>query len=106
MSKLGDNQRAFAKDVGLLLIYIYSQPGYAVTFGDAWAKVGHSKGSFHYKRLAIDLNLFFEGEWLRDTEDHERFGQYWETLGPENTWGGKFTRIRGGDGNHYSRGER
>ena len=40
MSERGDNQREFAKYVGLLLIYIYSQPGYAVTFGDAWAKQG------------------------------------------------------------------
>ncbi len=100
MSKLGDNQREFARMVGLLLTFIYSHPGYAVTFGDAWAKDGHNKGSFHYDRLAIDLNLFKDGIWLKETDDHLMFGEYFESLG--GTWGGRFTNIKGGDGNHYS----
>lgn len=97
MSALGDNQRAFAGAVGRLLRFIYSR-GYEVTLGDAWAHDRHKDGSFHYKKLAIDLNLFFHGEWLTETEDHKEFGEYWESIG--GTWGGRFD-----DGNHYSWGE-
>ena len=81
--------------------FIYSHPGYAVTLGDAWAKDGHKKGSFHYDRLAIDLNLFKDGIWLKETEDHQEFGEYWISLG--GSWGGNFKRVK--DGNHYSLGE-
>ena len=85
--------------VASLILYIY-QSGYEATFGDAYAKTGHSKNSFHYKRLAIDLNLFKDGVYLEKTEDHRPFGKYWKLLG--GTWGGDFTRK---DGNHYSLGE-
>jgi len=51
------------------------------------------------KRLAIDLNLFKDGEYLTDTEDHRFLGEFWESLG--GTWGGRWD-----DGNHYSWGER
>jgi len=94
--KLGDKQRKFAQMVGLLIIFIYSQ-GYEVTFGDAYAKTGHKKGSFHYKKLAIDLNLFKDGKYLRSTKAHKQFGEFWESIG--GTWGGLFKRP---DGNHYS----
>jgi len=69
--------------------------GYEITFGDAWAHDGHMNDSLHYIRLAIDLNLFKDGEYLRKTEDHQVLGEYWESLG--GSWGGQY-----GDGNHYS----
>ena len=81
----------------MLILYAY-EIGYELTFGDAWAKVGHKTGSFHYKRLAVDLNLFKDGEFLTRTEDHEALGLFWEKIG--GTWGGRFD-----DGNHYSWGE-
>lgn len=91
-------QWAFTWRVGLLISYAYAR-GYRLTFGDAWAKDGHKQGSFHYKRLAIDLNLFNRaGEYLQRTEDHKPLGLFWEKLG--GTWGGRW-----GDGNHYSWGE-
>ena len=80
--------------VHLLIQYAYQQ-GFELTFGDAWAKDGHKKGSLHYSRLAIDLNLFKDGEYLTKTEDHLPLGEYWESLG--GSWGGRFN-----DGNHYS----
>ena len=86
--------------VGKLIEYAYQQ-GYELTFGDAWAKTGHCVGSFHYQRLAIDLNLFKDGRWLTSTESHEFLGEYWESLDPDCTWGGDWE-----DGNHYSFGER
>lgn len=80
--------------------------GYQVTIGDAYrdprlhgamgVKLGYGdRNSNHKQRLAIDLNLFKDGEFLQSTEDHRILGEYWESLG--GTWGGRFN-----DGNHYS----
>lgn len=94
---LRQRQSKFVRMVALLISYA-TELGYELTFGDAWAKMGHKPGSFHYKRLAIDLNAFKDGRWLEDTKDHEPLGLFWESLG--GTWGGRW-----GDGNHYSLGE-
>ena len=94
---LRQRQSDFAKAVGLLIIFAYQQ-GYELTFGDAYATSGHIKGSFHYKRLAIDLNLFKNGRYLTETEDYRELGEFWESIG--GTWGGRFS-----DGNHFSWGE-
>jgi len=69
--------------------------GYELTFGDAWARRDHKENSLHYDRLAIDLNLFKDNEYLITTEDHLPLGEYWESIG--GSWGGRY-----GDGNHYS----
>ena len=92
-------QSEFVRMVGLLINYATLQ-GYEITFGDAFASSGHIKGSFHYKRLAIDLNLFKDGEYLTETQDHKSLGLFWESIG--GTWGGRFENP---DGNHYSLGE-
>jgi len=96
---LRQRQSKFVRMVSLLLHYA-DQMGYELTFGDAWAKSGHKKGSFHYKRLAIDLNLFIKGKYQRSTKAHEPLGVFWESL--HGTWGGRFKNP---DGNHYSYGE-
>ncbi len=98
----GDRQRKFSELVAKLILEAYRR-GYGITFGDAWAKTGHCSGSFHYIRLAIDLNLFKDGKWLTKTEDHEPLGKYWESLDDDCTWGGRFPSP---DGNHYSYGEK
>jgi len=91
---LGQKQRKFSLMVAKLIQYIYDS-GYEVSLGDAWAKTGHKENSKHYQRLAIDLNLFLEGKYLESTNNHKKFGEYWENvLG--GTWGGRFK-----DGNHY-----
>ena len=72
--------------------------GYELTFGDAYRDPRCSYGqpfSLHRKRLAIDLNLFYKGQYLSSTESHRELGEYWELLG--GSWGGRFD-----DGNHYS----
>ena len=87
--------------VALLIFYAY-EIGYEVTFGDAWAQHEdghHIQGSFHYKRLAIDLNLFKDGVYLSSTESHRPLGEFWKSIG--GSWGGDWN-----DGNHYSYGER
>ena len=95
---LRQKQSDFVRDIALLLIYA-DRCGYEVTFGDAsrMDRQGHIKGSDHYKRLAIDLNLFRNGKYLRGTEDHLVLGIFWEELGRK--WGGRFKKK---DGNHYA----
>ena len=85
--------------VAILIIYAYFR-GYEITLGDALATTGHIPDSFHYKKLAIDLNLFKDGKYLTETEDHAELGAFWKLLG--GSWGGDFPDP---DGNHYSWGE-
>lgn len=95
MAKLQPKQAEFARMVALLIQYITFK-GYEVTFGDAarMDRRGHIRGSKHYSRLAIDLNLFKDGKYLKKTSDHLPFGKFWESIGGK--WGGRFN-----DGNHY-----
>ena len=96
---LRKRQSKFARMVGLLILFAYEKE-YEITLGDAYATDGHCDGSFHYKRLAIDLNLFRDGKYLTNTEDHKPLGDFWESIG--GSWGGRF---KNSDGNHYSLGE-
>jgi len=96
---LGQKQRKFTLMVSDLINWAY-QNGFELSLGDAYAKDGHSKNSFHYKRLAIDLNLFINDVYQTTTLAHKPLGIYWKSLG--GTWGGDFKRK---DGNHYSYGE-
>lgn len=107
---LGSDQREFTRMLQLLLEFLHDN-GYEATLGDAYRDkrvhgdygvrvgYGHSR-SFHKKRLAIDLNLFKDGKYLTDTEDHRPLGMFWKSIG--GTWGGDFKKK---DGNHYSYGE-
>jgi len=97
--KLSVKQRAFTKAIGELITWA-NDHGYELTFDDAYAKTGHIDGSFHYKRLAIDLNLFINGVYQKSTAAHVPIGVHWESMG--GTWGGRFRKR---DGNHYSWGE-
>ncbi len=94
---LRQKQSKFVRMVADLIIFAYDQ-GYELSFGDALAKDGHIENSFHYKKLAIDLNLFRNGRYFKDTEFHRPLGLYWESIG--GSWGGRWA-----DGNHYSYGE-
>jgi hypothetical protein len=57
---------------------------------------GHYK-SAHKNKMAIDLNLFKDGVFLQNTEDHRELGEWWEQQHELARWGGRFN-----DGNHYS----
>lgn len=96
---LRNKQSEFVRKVALLISFAYEQ-GYELTFGDAYAATGHNIASFHYKRLAIDLNLFRDETYLTLTSDHLPLGEFWESIG--GSWGGRFKNP---DGNHYSFGE-
>jgi len=102
---LGQKQRLFTKKVGLLILYAY-ELGYELSLGDAYrdprvhGAVGDKKSyssanSNHKSRLAIDLNLFKDGQYLTTTKDHLPLGEFWESIG--GAWGGRFN-----DSNHYS----
>lgn len=105
---LREKQSQFALMAARLILQADAM-GYAVTLGDAYrdprlhGPVGVKKGygaarSFHKQRLAIDLNLFKDGQYLDGTEAHRPLGEWWERQG--GTWGGRWR-----DGNHYSLGE-
>jgi len=94
---LGAKQEKFSLMVQYLLIFAHGN-GYKIRLGHAMrcreCHTGH-KQSLHKEKLAIDLNLFKDGHWLKKTEDHRKLGEYWESIG--GSWGGRFN-----DGGHYS----
>jgi hypothetical protein len=105
--KLSQLQQEFSRCVGLLLCWIYAQPGYGVTGGE-WhrpkemSKLYAERGlgidpSVHNSRLAVDLNLFINGEYRPDTAAYKEAGEFWESLNPLARWGGRFN-----DGGHFS----
>lgn len=112
MMTLRQKQSKFAQLVAELIMQAEAE-GFEVTLGEAYRspeeavrleKLGKGvKNSLHILRLAIDLNLFLNGTYLRSTEAHKPLGEWWErqSTPPDIVchWGGRF-----GDGNHYSVG--
>jgi len=103
---LREKQSLFVRLVGDLIVHATAE-GYELTFGESWRTpemvalykvrgIGSGK-SLHPDRLAIDLNLFVNGEYQAGTEAHRPLGLWWENLHPLCRWGGRFN-----DGNHYS----
>ena len=88
------------------LILRAQQIGYDVTLGEAWRPPRHaalydeidprSRNSMHVMRLAIDLNLYRDGEQLAGSKDHERLNEWWEGLHTDCRWGGRFTDPNSG----------
>ena len=105
---LGEKQRRFTRLVGLLIEWAYAN-NFELTFGDAYRSVEQAKAnaaagkgiisSLHCERLAIDLNLFRHGDYLKASEAYAPLGAYWESLGADCAWGGRFSKP---DGNHFS----
>lgn len=93
-----NRQKQFARMLPRLLDKAH-ELGYEVTLGDAYrdsrVPYGHPR-SLHRKRLAIDLNLFRDGEYLNRSEDYQELGEWWTSNGPEFRWGGMM------DGNHFA----
>lgn len=84
--------------------------GYRVRLGEAWrspeeAQRNAARGagiaqSLHCDRLAIDLILDRDGQYLTKTEDYEPLGRWWLTQHPLASWGGLFKSRP--DGGHFS----
>lgn len=105
---LSQKQIKFTETISKLIAWAYAQ-GYGLTFGEAlrtleqqsiYVQQGKSKtnNSKHLVRLAVDFNLFINGEYKSDTESYKPLGDYWKSLDPNNKWGGDFSF---GDGNHF-----
>jgi len=92
-----DKQWTFLKNVAAL-IHWAERRGYKLTGGDLYrdsrCEYG-SKSSLHRQRLAIDLNLFVNGEYQETGDYHWEMGKVWESW-PNCKWGGRFQ-----DSNHY-----
>lgn len=113
MSALVDAQQEFARDVAAL-IREADRLGLGVTFGEAfrpkelqdlYVSTGRSwtSNSRHLHRLAVDLNLFKGGEYVKDEEEYAPLGEFWEAMRPGlNKWGASSGRPRR-DANHFER---
>lgn len=111
LSKL---QQQFSRSVAALIAKA-NELGYEVTFGEAWRTdeqaewdKEHNTGivnSLHRERLAVDLCLFRDDNYLMRTEDYAPLGEWWKTLttdvpGAAYRWGGDIHSRP--DGNHFS----
>jgi hypothetical protein len=106
--KLSEKQRRFTRLVGLLIEYAYKN-GMELTFGAAYRSPEQAKqtaaagtgivNSLHCERLAVDFNVFVDGVYQTDSAAYLPLGEFWESLGEDCAWGGRFKRP---DGNHFS----
>jgi D-alanyl-D-alanine carboxypeptidase len=104
--KLSEHQRTFTRMIGQLITWAYAN-GYELTFGEAYrtpeqAQLNARQGkgianSLHTRRLAVDFNLFIDGEYQTASAAYKPLGEYWESIG--GSWGGRFSKP---DGNHFS----
>jgi peptidoglycan L-alanyl-D-glutamate endopeptidase CwlK len=111
MSK-SDEQWLFLQDVAKLVLFAHAH-GYKLTGGelyrtqeqqDIYFAEGKSqvKRSNHQDRLAIDLNLFVDGDIQWSKNEHwEKLGEYWKQISPENKWGGDYKSFS--DPYHFQR---
>lgn len=103
---LSEKQQLFSVKVAQLILWA-DDHGYRLTFGEAFrtpeqAALNAKKGSgitnsLHTQRLAVDFNLFVNGQYQTDSAAYLPLGEYWESIG--GAWGGRFSKP---DGNHFS----
>jgi len=109
-----ERQRIFTKNLGLLIGWAY-QHDFGLTVGEGWRtdeqqriyiRTGASRRqrSLHQDRLAHDFNVFHNGLWITQSEPITPLGDYWESLDPDNIWGGRFPvyfNTHFTDGDHF-----
>ena len=104
---LSEKQRKFVLLVSKLIQYAYEN-SIELTFGEAYRTIeqqqiyidkglSKTKNSKHLEKLAIDFNLFINGEYKSDKPSYQILGDYWKTLDIDCTWGGDW----GWDANHF-----
>lgn len=110
---LHERQWLFTRCLARLITYAASR-GYEITLaeigvayerkarlGRVYADGVHMPASLHYSRLAADLNLFVDGEWITHS-DHWAWvdlGDFWLSLDVLAAWGGRFAKA---DATHVS----
>lgn len=98
--KLLEKQFKFTRAIGHLIKFAFNN-GYFLTFGDAFrdsrCPYGHKK-SLHRMRLAVDFNLFIDGEYITSSKHTAWVVLHaeWDRLG-----GAKMIKK---DANHFSFG--
>jgi len=108
---LVNEQFEFLKDVSKLINKAVEM-GFVITGGELqrplemqqlYMKTGRSKtmNSKHLKRCAIDLNFFWNGELTYSIALIKPLGDYWESLHPNNRWGGNWSTFK--DVPHFER---
>ena len=122
---LRNRQSIFTKNVALLIFYAFDECCIDLTFGEAHRtqsqillnffgfkvvkdgdvirlkksrRLSRTLLSKHADRLAIDFNFFINGRLTYDFEDIKPLGDYWESLHPDNRWGGDFNNNDVEDG--------
>lgn len=109
---LSEKEKMFPHLIAALIDEAY-RLGYTVAFGEAYRSpeeaardAAEGKGirnSLHTLRIAIDLMLYKDGEYLTKSEDYKPAGDFWKSLSEKGSfeccWGGDFHRA---DGNHFS----
>lgn len=106
-----EKQKLFAKFLNRFLNDLHDR-GYEVTLGETYRPpemaeiyARQNKGisnSLHTLKLAVDLNIFYQGKFLTTVEDLEIPGKLWKSYScsiAQTCWGGDF-KIP--DANHYS----
>ena len=106
---LSAKQQRFTECLCTLIAYGIGR-GYGFTLGDAYrdprvhGKMGVKKSyaaakSVHKMRLAADLNLFVDGDYITDGAHpaYVELGEFWRGIDPDARWGGDFK-----DANHFS----
>ena len=110
---LSGEQNAFLLDVAKLINFVdNTDSGMLITGGELFRTKeqqqiyfdsGKSKtmNSNHLRRLAIDLNFINNGQLISNKTALQPYGDYWESLNPENRWGGNFLNLD--DTDHFER---
>jgi hypothetical protein len=117
---LSKTQRIFTRNIGCLINYAYDVLEIELTFGEAHRtnsqillnyfgyevvkggvlgiklrksrRLSKTLYSSHANRLAVDFNFFINGRLTYDFHKIKPLGDYWESLHPDNVWGGDFNQ--------------
>ncbi|TLP81361.1 M15 family metallopeptidase [Maribacter sp. ACAM166] len=100
--KLSAHQQIFTLNVSMLICFAFEN-GLRLTFGEAYrtteqqllyVQSGKSQtmNSNHLRRLAVDFNVFKDGNLTYKWADLKPLGDYWETLHENNRWGGDWNK--------------
>ena len=106
--KLSEKQQLFSLNIAKLIKYAQIM-GFGLTFGHAWRSAEEQQRlldqgltktleSLHLSRLAVDFNVFVNGRLCLDWSQIKFLGDYWESLHPDNRWGGDWNNNEIKDG--------
>lgn len=117
--KLSHRQQIFTRNIAKLIQRAETLE-IGLTFGDAWRSrsqmllnyygydvvktrdkpilvkrkpTSKTLNSRHGVRLAVDFNFFINGELTYNKHKLQCLGDYWESLHPNNRWGGNWTSF-------------